>query len=72
MILVYKKMTEAEIQKCADETLPRLEQWFRDNPKRRICNCQSFHRKMIKVRRGHVETDFAAAVDEAKKEASNP
>lgn len=70
MIVVYQKMTREEIQKAADETLPRLEQWFADNPKRRVCNCKGFYGGMAKIRRGHVRVDFQAVVDAAIKDAA--
>ena len=68
MLVVYKKMAKAEIRRLVTETLPRLEKWFADNPKRRICNVEFVYGKMIKVRSGHVKEDLKAALDEVERE----
>jgi hypothetical protein len=46
--IVFKKLTKKE----ADENISGINQFFKDNPSRKICRTDLF-----KVRRGHVEED---------------
>jgi hypothetical protein len=47
-LLIYKKFTAEQ----AKDIVQKLNGWFRDNPKRKVC-----HTNLFKVRRGHVVED---------------
>ena len=47
--IVSKKLTLCD----AIKYIPQIEKWFKDNPKRKICQTEIF-----KVRRGFVGTDI--------------
>lgn len=48
-IIISKKL---EIEEAID-SMPKIEEWFKKNPKRKICQTDNF-----KVRRGFVATDI--------------
>lgn len=48
-LVVFKKLSIKE----ALEYIPKIEQWFKDNPTRKICKTDLFQ-----VRRGFVGTDI--------------
>jgi len=65
MIIIYKKVSKKQIAKDVKETTPKLEQWFVDNPKRRICRATLWYGRMVGIRRGHVPEDVRAAASAA-------
>lgn len=58
MIVIYKTLSKSVILKEAKETVPQIEKWFVDNPKRKVCHAQFWYGKMADVRRGHVKDDI--------------
>lgn len=52
MILITKRMSAKETK----STVKKLEQWFKDNPRRRVCNAE-LNGIMVKVRRSTIKED---------------
>ncbi len=51
LFVIRRKLTPEE----AEETVKLLEQWFKDNPSRRVCRTDWF-----RVRKGHINEDVEA------------
>ena len=66
-IIIYKKIPTKQIRKEAKKAIQDIENWFKKNPRRRVCNTETWYRKMIKVRKKHVVEDINAAADAAIK-----
>jgi len=66
-IVIYQRTPAKQIRKEAKESIQKIEDWFKDNPKRRVCHAQTWYDRMTKVRRKHVTEDVNAAVEEAIK-----
>ena len=47
--IISQKLTLKE----AIESMPKMEQWFKENPNRKFCNTDTF-----RVRRGYTATDI--------------
>jgi hypothetical protein len=57
MIAIYKRMSGKETKR----TVKKLEQWFRDNPRRRVCNAE-INGCYVKVRKGSIKEDVVKEI----------
>lgn len=67
MIVIYKTMTEAEINDMAATAVQQIGEWFANHPDRNICNAELFYGQMAEIHRTSIATDVALAADAARK-----
>lgn len=67
MIVIYKTIPNSTIKKEAKAAIPKIEAFFKANPKRRVCRSQFWYGKFRSVRRNHVQEDVNAVVKECLK-----
>lgn len=65
MIIIQQTVPDELIRKEAADAIPLIKEWFKNNPKRRICRSEGWYGVQIFVRRGHVNEDIAKAAHEA-------
>jgi len=63
-IIVYKKLSESEMRSIADKAIEQITQWFKDNPRRRVCNVGVWYDKVLKIKRKNIADQVNAALDE--------
>lgn len=63
MILVYERITAAELAKAVKETTQLIEDWFVANPKRRVCNAELWYGKRHKIKRRDVGSQLQKIAD---------
>jgi len=66
-IVVYKRYTDSEILADAKDAIKNITQWFKDNPKRKICRVQLWYNKTVHVKRDSIAKQINKAADEACK-----
>lgn len=70
LLIFTKRYSDDELREAAKEMETRTEQFFKDKPRRRVCNVGAWYGQIIRIRRGHVKEDVQAALDkELKKNA---
>lgn len=62
MIVIYNKLTKKELKASAKETIAKVNEWFNNNPRRKVCKAELWYGKVHKIRRDHVEEDIQAIV----------
>jgi hypothetical protein len=67
MIVIYPKISVKKLKKDAKDLIPKIEQWFKDNPKRRVCRTELWYGKCINIRRKTVAEQINAVVKELLK-----
>lgn len=65
MIAVYRTIPAEEIKANAEAAILQIEEWFKNNPRRRICRTAVWYGKSIKIKRGKVRETLESAVKEA-------
>ena len=65
MLVVYHKIPADEIRADAAKAIVQIGEWFKTNPKRRVCNAQIWYGKTAKIRRKTVAEDITKAMNEA-------
>ena len=65
MIVIYKKHPEKTILKEAEKAKGKIAKWFKDNPKRKICNAAVWYDKTVTIKRNSIDAD----IDKAAKQA---
>lgn len=68
--VVYNRLSEAELREAAKKTALQLEDWFKNNPKRRICKAELWYGSSHKIKRKNVAEQINAIVEEILKEKS--
>ena len=66
MIIVYQKMTKEALAKSVEETIQRVGNWFKENPKRSVCKSELWYGKKVSLTRKNYEQqirDVAAQPD---------
>jgi hypothetical protein len=58
MIAIYPRFTKKQAKTAA----PKIEKWFEENPKRRVCWTEVYGGR--RIRRNHVLEDLMALVEE--------
>jgi len=66
MIAIYKKVPEEEILKESKGITQRVKQFFKTNPKRKVCRIGLWYDKSFSIRRGHVDEDLTKAFESYK------
>jgi len=65
MIIVYNKVTNKQILKDAKKAVKQIQEWFGQNPNRRICKAELWYGKVAKIRKNHIEADINKAAEVA-------
>lgn len=67
MILVYKRLPPAELEKTIKGAIASVTAWFDARPRKRVCRLGlNFYGPMtVKVRRASIATDIRAAAESA-------
>jgi len=63
--VVFKKIPVKEIRNGGKDLTKKCEEFFKNNPKRRVANVQVWYQKVVKIRKAQIKEDVAAAVEEA-------
>jgi hypothetical protein len=63
MIVVYQKMSEQNLRKSAKETIPKIEEWFQKNPKRRVCKVELWYGEVASIKRKTVAEQINAKME---------
>lgn len=66
-IVIYEKIPKKTILSEGKKAIKQISQWFKDNPKRKICRCDFWYGIFRNIRKAHIEEDIQDAVDEALK-----
>ena len=80
MIVLYARLTEADIRAQIPEGIRKANEFLAKHPDRQECVAGMWYRRQVTVRRGHVEEDINAAAEDAirkcyellKREPSEP
>jgi hypothetical protein len=51
MFAIYQQLTKKQIKDSAEETVPLLEKWFKDNPKRKDCDAELWMGNRVLIKR---------------------
>jgi hypothetical protein len=76
MIIVYKTLSEQELRDSAAAAIPKIETFFVQNPKRRVCRTELWYGRTQSIKKKNIAEQINAIVDgliaEGKtKESSN-
>jgi hypothetical protein len=63
MIVVYAPMSEQQLRKSASENIPKIEEWFKANPKRRVCRVELWYGEVISIKRKTVAEQINARME---------
>jgi hypothetical protein len=63
MIVIYKTLTEQELRDSAAESIPKIESWFVQNPRRRVCRTELWYGETKSIKRKNVADQINAIVD---------
>ena len=61
--IVYQKMPEHELRDSAKEIIPKIEAFFDQNPRRRVCRSELWYGKMHSIKKKDVAGQINAIVD---------
>ena len=67
MIIVYPKMSEEELRKIAADAIPQIQEWFQQNPKRRVCHAELWYGKKLTIKRKDVAKQINDFLEEILK-----
>jgi len=67
MLVIYPTIPNKTIRKQAKETIAKITQWFKDNPKQRVCRAELWYGKVVSVKRKTVAEQINAAADASVK-----
>lgn len=51
MFFAYQKLTKKQLQKSLKETLLQMEEWFKNNPNRHVCEAELWYGQKHKLNR---------------------
>ena len=63
MIVVYKTLSEQELRDSAAAAIPKIETFFVQNPKRRVCRTELWYGKSQSIKKKNVAEQINAIVD---------
>jgi hypothetical protein len=66
--VIYPRLTEQELRESAAETIPKIETFFVQNPKRRVCRSELWYGKAHSIKKKDVAGQINAIVEELLKE----
>ena len=64
MLIIYKTLTEQQLRDSAAEAIPKIETWFVQNPRRRVCRTELWYGKTQSIKKKDVEGQINAIVEE--------
>ena len=64
-IVIYQTIPEETIRSDAKDTIEKITQWFKDNPKRKVCRAEVWYGRVVHVKRKTVAEQINAAADKA-------
>lgn len=70
MLVFYKTLPAATIRKDSKTTIKKINKWFKDNPKRRVCRAELWYGDVVSIKRNAVEKMVTAAAEKAIKRRS--
>ena len=65
--IVYKPLSNKELKEMAEKAIKGITKFFKENPRRRICNVELWYGRQVKVRKNHIEEDIQKALEKALK-----
>lgn len=68
MFVIYNKISETELREAAAKTILQLDEWFNNNPKRRVCRAELWYGRSHKIKRKNVADQINTIVDQHLKE----
>jgi hypothetical protein len=70
MIVIYKTLSEQELRDSAANTIPKIEAFFVQNPKRRVCRTELWYGRTQSIKKKNVAEQINAIVDALIAEAA--
>lgn len=64
---LYKRLSARTIRKDAKDMLAQCQEFFKNNPRRRVAYVGVWYGKTVKVRKNHIKEDVDAAAAAALK-----
>jgi len=61
--IVYQKIPDDELRDSAEEIIPKIETFFIQNPKRRVCRSELWYGKTHSIKKKNVADQINAIVD---------
>ena len=62
-ITIYMKVENDEIRRCITELKPRVQRWFDENPKRKVCKVDLVYGRSVDLRRENYGERLDAEID---------
>lgn len=64
MFVVYTKVTPEEIREDAQEAITGIEEWFKSQPKRRVCRVEFWYGRMFSIKKKNIAEQVNKIADE--------
>jgi hypothetical protein len=68
MIVIYKTIPDDELRASAEEIIPKIEAFFSQNPRRRVCRSELWYGKVYSIKKKDVAGQINAIVKELLKD----
>ena len=65
MIIIYEKITKAQLRKDVKKATKLITDWFDANPKRRVCRAKLWYGDVAHIKRNDIQTGMDAAMAKA-------
>jgi len=65
MIVLYKRLSEKTLRKEAKDVIKKLQSWFDENPKRRICRTELWYGKYVALNRNTFKQQIEKIIKES-------
>lgn len=67
MIVIYKRLSEKTLRKEAKDVIKKLQIWFDENPKRRVCRTELWYGRFVSLKRNTFKEQVEKSVEKALK-----
>ena len=67
MIALYQTVPDSQIKKDGQDLIKRIGDFFKTNPKRKICNVQVWYGRTLRIKKTTIKEQIHEAVEEALK-----
>jgi hypothetical protein len=64
LITLHKRIPVKELRKMGKEVILQSEEFFKNNPRRKVAYAQVWYQRIIKIRKKYIKEDVDAAVTE--------
>lgn len=64
MFLLYERIPDDELRESAKDAIKQIEQFFKDNPRRRVCRTELWYGKVRSIKKKDVATQINDIVEE--------